>query len=285
MTRGAAPRRADGRRRAGDARLAVELPQSAFTPGPRLRPASGRQSSCGRPTCCARRARRSWTGWPPRPDAVATSARSSSSSRCRCCARRPGAPYTRSGRSSRPTCPGRSRWRSAGRSGWSARSRRGTPHSCCPGARSWHRWRSGTPSCSSRRRNRRGPAAVWAEIFAEAGLPAGVLNVVTHAPGEAGAIGAELVAHPWVRRINFTGSTATGRRLAERPAASQAGRPRLGGQNPLIVLADADLEYAVDASVYGAFLHQGQICMCARRISSNGPSPRIPRPVRGEGAA
>jgi acyl-CoA reductase-like NAD-dependent aldehyde dehydrogenase len=108
---------------------------------------------------------------------------------------------------------------------------------------------------------------VWAEIFEEAGLPPGVLNVVTHAPGEAGAIGAELIAHPRVRRINFTGSTATGRRLAE-----AAGRHlkrvvlELGGQNPLIVLADADLDHAVDAAAYGAFLHQGQICMCARRI-------------------
>ncbi|HEX9232250.1 MAG TPA: aldehyde dehydrogenase family protein [Jatrophihabitantaceae bacterium] len=117
---------------------------------------------------------------------------------------------------------------------------------------------------------------LWAEIFAEAGLPDGVLNVVTHAPGEAGAIGDELVAHPWVRRINFTGSTATGRRLAE-----AAGRHlkrvvlELGGQNPLIVLADADLDYAVDAAAYGAFLHQGQICMCARRIL-------IERPIADE---
>ncbi len=108
---------------------------------------------------------------------------------------------------------------------------------------------------------------VWAEIFEEAGLPPGVLNVVTHARGEAGAIGAVLVAHPRVRRLNFTGSTATGRRLAE-----AAGRNlkrvvlELGGQNPLIILADADVDYAVDAAAYGAFLHQGQICMCARRI-------------------
>jgi acyl-CoA reductase-like NAD-dependent aldehyde dehydrogenase len=108
---------------------------------------------------------------------------------------------------------------------------------------------------------------VWGEIFAEAGLPAGVLNIVTHAPGEAAAIGDELVEHPKVRRINFTGSTATGRRLAE-----AAGRNlkrvvlELGGQNPLIVLDDADLEYAVDAAAFGAFLHQGQICMSARRI-------------------
>ena len=108
---------------------------------------------------------------------------------------------------------------------------------------------------------------LWAEIFAEAGLPDGVLNVVTHAPGEAGPIGQELVEHPAVRRINFTGSTATGRKLAE-----AAGRHlkrvvlELGGHNPLLVLDDADLDYAVDASAFGAYLHQGQICMSARRL-------------------
>ena len=108
---------------------------------------------------------------------------------------------------------------------------------------------------------------LWGEIFAEAGLPAGVLNIVTHAPGEAAPIGDELVEHPAVRVVNFTGSTATGRKLAE-----AAGRNlkrlvlELGGYNPLIVLADADLEYAVNATAFGAFLHQGQICMSARRI-------------------
>jgi acyl-CoA reductase-like NAD-dependent aldehyde dehydrogenase len=108
---------------------------------------------------------------------------------------------------------------------------------------------------------------LWGEIFAEAGLPEGVLNVVTHAPGAAGPIGDAFTSHPAVRRINFTGSTATGRKLAE-----AAGRHlkrvvlELGGQNPLIVLDDADLEYAVSASAFGAYLHQGQICMSARRI-------------------
>jgi len=108
---------------------------------------------------------------------------------------------------------------------------------------------------------------LWAEIFTEAGLPDGVLNVVTHAPGEAGPIGQELIEHPAVRRLNFTGSTATGRKVAE-----AAGRHlkrvllELGGHNPLVVLDDADLDYAVDASAFGAFLHQGQICMSARRL-------------------
>jgi acyl-CoA reductase-like NAD-dependent aldehyde dehydrogenase len=107
----------------------------------------------------------------------------------------------------------------------------------------------------------------WGVIFSEAGLPEGVLNIVTHAPGEAAGIGDELVENPSVRCINFTGSTQTGRRLAE-----AAGRNlkrlvlELGGYNPLIVLADADLDYAVDAAAFGAFFHQGQICMSARRI-------------------
>jgi acyl-CoA reductase-like NAD-dependent aldehyde dehydrogenase len=108
---------------------------------------------------------------------------------------------------------------------------------------------------------------LWAEIFTEAGMPAGVLNVVTHAPGAAGPIGSALIEHPVVRRLNFTGSSAVGRLIAE-----AAGRHlkrvvlELGGSNPLIVLADADLEYAVNASAFGSFLHQGQICMSTRRI-------------------
>jgi acyl-CoA reductase-like NAD-dependent aldehyde dehydrogenase len=108
---------------------------------------------------------------------------------------------------------------------------------------------------------------LWGEIFAEAGLPEGVLNIVTHAPGQAAPIGDELVTHPAVRRLNFTGSTNVGRKLAE-----AAGRNlkrvvlELGGYNPMIVLADADMDYAVDATAFGAFLHQGQICMSARKV-------------------
>jgi acyl-CoA reductase-like NAD-dependent aldehyde dehydrogenase len=105
-----------------------------------------------------------------------------------------------------------------------------------------------------------------AEILEEAGLPPGVLNVVTHAPGEAGPIADVFFEHRAVRCINFTGSTGVGRLLAER-----AGRAlkrivlELGGYNPLVVLADADLDYAVDAAAFGAFMHQGQICMNARK--------------------
>ncbi|MGZ4314476.1 MAG: aldehyde dehydrogenase family protein [Gaiellaceae bacterium] len=117
---------------------------------------------------------------------------------------------------------------------------------------------------------------IWGEILSEAGLPAGVLNVVTHAPGGAQPIGDELVSNPAVRRLNFTGSTTTGRKLAE-----AAGRHlkrivlELGGYNPLVILADADVEYAVNAATFGSFLHQGQICMSARRIV-------VERPIAGE---
>ena len=106
-----------------------------------------------------------------------------------------------------------------------------------------------------------------AEVLEEAGFPAGVLNVVTHAPGEAVPIADEFFERPEVRCINFTGSSATGRILAER-----AGRAlkrcvlELGGYNPLIVLADADLDYAVDAAAFAAFFHSGQICMSARKV-------------------
>ena len=105
------------------------------------------------------------------------------------------------------------------------------------------------------------------EILAEAGFPAGVVNVITHAPGEAVPIADEFFERPEVRCINFTGSSATGRLLAER-----AGRHlkrcvlELGGYNPLIVLADADLDYAVEAAAFAAFFHQGQICMNARKV-------------------
>jgi acyl-CoA reductase-like NAD-dependent aldehyde dehydrogenase len=108
---------------------------------------------------------------------------------------------------------------------------------------------------------------LWADVFAEAGLPAGAVNVVTHAPGDAGMIAEELFTHPLVGRISFTGSTVTGRRLAEL-AARHLKRPvlQLSGHNALIVLADADLSLAVDAAAYGAFVHQGEVCMCVRRI-------------------
>jgi acyl-CoA reductase-like NAD-dependent aldehyde dehydrogenase len=116
---------------------------------------------------------------------------------------------------------------------------------------------------------------VIAEIFHEAGFPKGVLNVVTNGPGGSGEVGDELIANPKVRRINFTGSTSVGRQLAEK-----AGRHlkrvslELGGQNPLIIMGDADVDYAVNAAAFGAFLHQGQICMSVRRIIVEKPIAR-----------
>jgi len=108
---------------------------------------------------------------------------------------------------------------------------------------------------------------LWGEIFTEAGLPSGVLNVVTHAPGAAPPVANALIEHPAVRRLNFTGSTQVGRLIAE-AAGRQLKRVvlELGGHNPLLVLADADVGYAVDAAAFGSYLHQGQICMSTRRI-------------------
>lgn len=106
-----------------------------------------------------------------------------------------------------------------------------------------------------------------AEIFDEAGLPPGVLNVVTCTREDAAAVGDEMVSHPAVRRISFTGSTEVGRIIAEK-----AGRHlkravlELGGKDPLIILGDADIDYALDAATWGAFLHQGEICMSTERI-------------------
>lgn len=106
-----------------------------------------------------------------------------------------------------------------------------------------------------------------AEIFEEAGLPPGVLNVITSTRDGAADVGDEMIANPSVRRISFTGSTEVGRIIAEK-----AGRHlkravlELGGKDPLIVLGDADLDYAIDAAAWGAFLHQGEICMSTERV-------------------
>ncbi len=108
---------------------------------------------------------------------------------------------------------------------------------------------------------------VIAEVFHEAGFPKGVLNLITNGPGRSGEIGDELIEDPRVRRISLTGSSAVGREFAEK-----AGRHlkrvalELGGQNPLIILRDADIDRAVHATIFGAFLHQGQICMSTRRV-------------------
>jgi acyl-CoA reductase-like NAD-dependent aldehyde dehydrogenase len=109
--------------------------------------------------------------------------------------------------------------------------------------------------------------AIIAEVLHEAGLPAGVLNFITSSPEEAGRVVEAIIAHPAVRRINFTGSTPVGRIIAE-----QAGRHlkpvllELGGKAPLVVLDDADIDGAVNAAVFGSFMYQGQICMSTERF-------------------
>ncbi len=101
----------------------------------------------------------------------------------------------------------------------------------------------------------------------DAGLPPGVINLITNDPTDAADVVDELIAHPATRRINFTGSTKVGRIIAE-----TAGRHlkrvllELGGKAPIVVLRDADLDRAAAAASFGAFFHQGQICMSTERI-------------------
>jgi len=105
------------------------------------------------------------------------------------------------------------------------------------------------------------------QVMQEAGFPAGVVNVVTNAPEDAGEVVNALIAHPAVRRVNFTGSTRVGKIIAE--TCGRYLKPvllELGGKNPLIVLDDANLDDAVAGAAFSAFMHQGQICMSAERI-------------------
>ena len=106
-----------------------------------------------------------------------------------------------------------------------------------------------------------------AECLREAGLPPGVLNVITNAPEDAPVLIEALISHPAVRRINFTGSTRVGHIIAL--IAAKYLKPvllELGGKAPLIVLDDADIDAAVAAAAFGAFMNQGQICMSTERI-------------------
>ncbi|MET4898500.1 aldehyde dehydrogenase [Sphingomonadaceae bacterium jetA1] len=106
-----------------------------------------------------------------------------------------------------------------------------------------------------------------AEAFADAGLPEGAVSIVTNAPDDAAEIVGALIDDPRIRRINFTGSTHVGRIIAQRAAGHL--KPvllELGGKAPLIVLDDADLDEAVKAAAFGAFMNQGQICMSTERI-------------------
>ena len=103
-----------------------------------------------------------------------------------------------------------------------------------------------------------------AECFAEAGLPAGVLNVVT---GSGSKVGAELVSNRHVRALSFTGSVAVGQAVRDEATARNCRvQLELGGHNPFIVMADAELDRAADAAFAGAFWSAGQKCTATRRI-------------------
>jgi benzaldehyde dehydrogenase (NAD) len=105
------------------------------------------------------------------------------------------------------------------------------------------------------------------EAFIDAGFTGGIVNLITNAPQDAGDIVGALIDHKAVKRVNFTGSTAVGRLVAVR--AAQNLKPvllELGGKAPLLVLEDADLDEAVKAAAFGAFMNQGQICMSTERI-------------------
>lgn len=105
------------------------------------------------------------------------------------------------------------------------------------------------------------------EAFADAGFPPGVVNYVTNAPADAGAVVEAMVSHPAVRRVNFTGSTGVGKLIAQtcakhlKPAVLE-----LGGKAPFVVLDDADIGDAVNAAAFGSFANSGQICMSTERI-------------------
>jgi aminomuconate-semialdehyde/2-hydroxymuconate-6-semialdehyde dehydrogenase len=107
-------------------------------------------------------------------------------------------------------------------------------------------------------------AYLLGEIVREAGLPKGVLNIVQ---GTGPNVGAAITSHPKINTISFTGGTVTGRKVAE------AGAPlfkkislELGGKNPNIVFADADLDAALTGSVRSSFANQGQVCLCGSRV-------------------
>ena len=108
------------------------------------------------------------------------------------------------------------------------------------------------------------PRVFWAlaSCFIDAGLPEGALNVLFHRPADAAEITTALIAHKYVRKINFTGSTPVGSIIAQ--TAGKYIKPvllELGGKAPAIVCADADLKKAALQCVLGAFFHAGQICM------------------------
>ncbi len=106
-----------------------------------------------------------------------------------------------------------------------------------------------------------------AEAFADAGFPPGVVNYITNAPADAGIVVEAMVAHPAVRRVNFTGSTKVGKIIAM--TCAKYLKPvvlELGGKAPLVILDDANIDDAVNAAAFGSFANSGQICMSTERI-------------------
>jgi acyl-CoA reductase-like NAD-dependent aldehyde dehydrogenase len=105
------------------------------------------------------------------------------------------------------------------------------------------------------------------DCFLEAGFPAGVVNLISNDPSDAPSIVKALIEAPEVRHVNFTGSSPVGRIIGR--IAGENLKPallELGGKAPLIVLSDADIEGAVNAAIFGAFMNQGQICMSTERV-------------------
>ncbi|MDH5353199.1 MAG: aldehyde dehydrogenase family protein [Gammaproteobacteria bacterium] len=108
---------------------------------------------------------------------------------------------------------------------------------------------------------------LFTEIFQEAGIPEGVLNVITCSREQVASVGNELVENPLVKGVSFTGSTAVGRQIAARAGAHlKKCCVELGGKDSLIILDDADMERAVGAANFGSFMHQGQICMSVEKV-------------------
>lgn len=105
------------------------------------------------------------------------------------------------------------------------------------------------------------------DALQQAGFPRGVVNFITNAPEDAGEVVEAMIGHPAVRRVNFTGSTRVGRIIAQ--SCARHLKPsvlELGGKAPFVVLDDADLNAAVEACAFGAFVHSGQTCMSSERI-------------------
>jgi acyl-CoA reductase-like NAD-dependent aldehyde dehydrogenase len=105
------------------------------------------------------------------------------------------------------------------------------------------------------------------DCFIEAGLPEGVINYISNAPEDAAGLVQALIEAPEVKHVNFTGSSAVGRIIGR--LAGENLKPsllELGGKAPLVVLSDANIDAAVNAAIFGAFMNQGQICMSTERI-------------------